>query len=46
MLLMMMSTNQFDALSPFGEDITIPIIDDTEEPTYIRHDHDEAIIIR
>jgi hypothetical protein len=38
--------NQFDALSPFGEDITIPIIDDTDEPTYIRHDHDEAIIIR
>jgi hypothetical protein len=38
--------NQFDALPPFGEDITIPIIDDTEEPTYIRHDHVKAIIIR
>jgi hypothetical protein len=38
--------NQFDALPPFGEDITIPAIDDTEEPTYIRHDHDEAIIAR
>jgi hypothetical protein len=38
--------NQFDALPPFGEDITIPAIDDTEEPTYIRHDHDEAIIVR
>jgi hypothetical protein len=38
--------NQFDALPPFGEDITIPTIDDTEEPTYICRDHDEAIIIR
>jgi hypothetical protein len=38
--------NQFDALPPFGEDITIPIIDDTEEPTYIRCDHDEAINVR
>jgi hypothetical protein len=38
--------NQFNALPPFGEDITIPTIDDTEEPTYIRRDHDKAIIIR
>jgi hypothetical protein len=38
--------NQFDALPPFGEDITIPTIDDTEEPTYICRDHDEAIIVR
>jgi hypothetical protein len=38
--------NQFDALPPFGEDITIPTIDDTEEPMYIHRDHDEAIIIR
>jgi hypothetical protein len=38
--------NQFDALPPFGDDITIPTIDDTEEPTYIRRDHDEAIIVR
>jgi hypothetical protein len=38
--------NQFDALPPFGEDITIPTIDDTEEPTYIHRDHDEAIIAR
>jgi hypothetical protein len=38
--------NQFDALPPFGKDITICTIDDTEEPTYIRRDHDEAIIIR
>jgi hypothetical protein len=38
--------NQFDALPPFGEDITIPTIDDTEKPTYIRCDHDEAIIVR
>jgi hypothetical protein len=37
--------NQFDALSPFGEDITITTIDDTEEPMYIRRDHDEAIIV-
>jgi hypothetical protein len=37
---------QFDTLPPFGEDITIPTIDDTEEPTYICHDHDEAIIVR
>jgi hypothetical protein len=38
--------NQFDALPPFGEDITIPTIDHTEEPTYICRDHDEAIIVR
>jgi hypothetical protein len=38
--------NQFDDLPPFGEDITIPTIDDTEKPTYIHRDHDEAIIIR
>jgi hypothetical protein len=38
--------NQFDALPPFGEDITIPTIDETKEPTYIRRDHDEAIIVR
>jgi hypothetical protein len=38
--------NQFDALPPFSEDITIPIIDDTEETTYIHRDHDEAIIVR
>jgi hypothetical protein len=38
--------NQFDTLSPFNEDITIPTIDDTEKPTYIRRDHDEAIIVR
>jgi hypothetical protein len=38
--------NQFDALPPFGEDITIPTIDETEEPMYIRRDHDEAIIVR
>jgi hypothetical protein len=38
--------NQFDVLPPFGEDITIPIIDDTEKPMYIHSDHDKAIIVR
>jgi hypothetical protein len=38
--------NQFDALPPLCEDITIPTIDETKEPTYIHHDHDEAIIAR
>jgi hypothetical protein len=38
--------NQFDALPPFGKDITIPIIDDTEKPMYIRRDHDKAVIVR
>ena len=38
--------NQFDDLPPFGEDIIIPTIDDTEEPAYVRRDHDEAIIVR
>jgi hypothetical protein len=38
--------NQFDALHQFGEDITIPTIDDTEKPTYIHRVHDEAIIGR
>jgi hypothetical protein len=38
--------NQFDALPPFDEDITIPLIDDIEEITYICCHHDEAIIVR
>jgi hypothetical protein len=38
--------NQFDALPPFDEDITILTTDNTEEPTYIRHDHNEVIIVR
>jgi hypothetical protein len=38
--------NQFDAVPRFDEDITIPTVDDTEEPTYIRRDHNEAIIVR
>jgi hypothetical protein len=38
--------HQFDTLPPYGEDITISIIDDTEKPTYIGRDHDEAIIVR
>jgi hypothetical protein len=38
--------NQFDALPPFGKYITIPTIDDTEEPMYKCRDHDEAIIVR
>jgi hypothetical protein len=38
--------NQFDALPPLGEDITIPTIDDTEESTYTCPDHDEATIVR
>jgi hypothetical protein len=38
--------NQFDVLPPFNEDIIVPTIDDTEEPTYIRRDHDKAIIVR
>jgi hypothetical protein len=38
--------NQFDALPPFDEDITILTIDNTEEPTYIRRDHNEVIIVR
>jgi hypothetical protein len=38
--------NQFDALPPFGEDITIPTIENMEEPTYICCDHNEAIIVR
>jgi hypothetical protein len=38
--------NQFDAQPPFGNEITVPTIDGTEEPTYIRRYHDEAIIVR
>jgi hypothetical protein len=38
--------NQFDDLPPFGEDITIPTIDDTEEPTYVGRDHGEATIVK
>jgi hypothetical protein len=37
--------NQFDALPPFREYITIPTIDDTDEPMYIRRDHNKAIIV-
>jgi hypothetical protein len=38
--------NQFDSLPLFSEDIAIPTIDGTEEPTCIHCDHDKAIIIR
>jgi hypothetical protein len=38
--------NQFDALPPFNKHITIPTIDDTEEPTYKHRDHDKANIVR
>ena len=38
--------NQFYDLPPFGENVDLPLIDDTEEPTYIRHDHNEAIIVK
>jgi hypothetical protein len=38
--------NQFDVLPPFDKDITIPTIDDTKKHTYIRREHDEAIIVR
>jgi hypothetical protein len=38
--------SQFDDLPQFSEDITIPTIDDTEEPTYIHRDHDKVIIVK
>ncbi len=38
--------NHFDDLPPFGEDVDISLLEDDQEATYLRHDHDEAIIIR
>ncbi|XP_062208605.1 uncharacterized protein LOC133910103 [Phragmites australis] len=38
--------NQFDDLPPFRENVELPLIDDIEEPTYIRRDHNEAIIVK
>jgi hypothetical protein len=38
--------NQFNDLPPFDKDITIPTMDDTEEPTYVRRGHDEDIIVK
>ena len=36
---------KFDDLPPFGENVELPLIDDTEEVTYIRRDHNEALIV-
>jgi hypothetical protein len=38
--------NQFAALPPYDEDITVATANDTKEPTYIHRVHDEAISIR
>ena len=37
--------DKFDDLPPFGENVELRLIDDTEEATYIRRDHNEALIL-
>jgi hypothetical protein len=41
-----LTRTMIDAQPPFSKEITIPTIDDTEEPTYICRDHNKAIIVR
>ena len=37
--------DKFEDLPPFGENVELPLIDDTEKATYIRRDHNEALIV-
>ena len=37
--------DKFNNLPPFGQNVELPLIDDTEEATYICCDHNEALII-
>ena len=34
--------NQFDALPPFGEDIDLGFMKDTDEPPYVHHDYNKG----
>jgi hypothetical protein len=34
--------NQFDALPPFGKDVDLGPMEDTDEPPYVRRDHNEG----
>ena len=34
--------NQFDVLPPFGEDIDLGLMEDTDEPPYVRRDQNEG----
>jgi hypothetical protein len=36
----------YQEMAPFGADITLPILEEGDEPAYLRSDHDEAIIVR
>ena len=38
--------DKFEDLPPFGENVELPLIDDTAEATYIRRDHNEALIVQ
>ena len=38
--------NQFDALPPFGEDLNLGPMEDTDKPPYVRRDHNEGRIIK
>ena len=37
---------QFDTLPPFREDVDLGPIEDTDEPPYARHDHNEGRIVK
>ena len=32
-------------MPPFGVNIALPILEDGDEPAYVRRDHDKALII-
>jgi hypothetical protein len=38
--------DKFEDLPPFGENVELLLIDDTAEATYIRRDHNEALIVQ
>ena len=30
---------------PFGANVTLPVLEEGDEPPYVRRDHDEALIV-
>jgi len=36
----------YQEMAPFGAGITLPVLEEGDEPAYLWSDHDEAIIVR
>ena len=35
----------YQKMSTFGANVSLPILEEGDEPTYVRRDHDEALIV-